>query len=158
MSKKPVTISVSSVQRDDDQREVTQQTRVGTLYKRDGANYLLYDDDGTSTTVRFEPDEVRIYRRGEVSSWQVFQLGELTGGLLTIGPSEMVLRVMTSHFLVEPEDGRIELHYELLAADSPDPDADPTTLSLGKFDLSLDWQERALEPGEILAAEPDTHP
>jgi uncharacterized beta-barrel protein YwiB (DUF1934 family) len=145
VSKKPVTISLSSVQADDDLREVTEKTHAGTLYERDGAAYLLYDDDGTSTTLRLTPDEIRLYRRGEVSSWQVFQLGEMTGGLLSLGPSEMILRVMTSHFHLahSPQNGRIELHYELFTAETAAADADPTRVSLGKFSLSLDWRERA---------------
>ena len=100
MNKLHVSISLSSVQQDEDQREVTERSHSGTLYERDGAYYLLYDDDGTATTLRFTPQEIRLYRRGEISSWQVFQLGELTGGLLTLGASEMILRVMTNHFCV----------------------------------------------------------
>jgi uncharacterized beta-barrel protein YwiB (DUF1934 family) len=141
--KKPVTISLSSVQQDADQREITEKTHEGVLYERDGARYLLYDDEGTATTMRFTADEIRLYRRGEVSSWQFFQLGEMTGGLLSLGPSEMILRVMTSHFLLDesPSNGRIQLHYELFTAETSAPDADPTQLSLGKFSLSLDWNE-----------------
>lgn len=140
--KKPVTISISSVQEGDGAREATAQVREGVLYERDGAHYLLYDDEGTATTVRFQPEEIRLYRRGEVSSWQVFQLGELTGGHLALGPSEMILRVMTSHFrIVQGERaGRIELHYELFTGESADPAADPTKVSLGKFTLELAWQ------------------
>jgi uncharacterized beta-barrel protein YwiB (DUF1934 family) len=141
--KKPVAITVESVQTDGDQRAETRQERLGTLYEREGAQYLLYDDEGTSTTVRFEPEEIRLYRRGEVSSWQVFQLGELTGGMLGLGASEMILRVMTSHFLIAhaASSGRIELHYELFTGETADPEADPTALSLGKFTLTLAWHD-----------------
>lgn len=143
MSKKPVTISLTSVQQDNGQHEVTNQTRQGTLYERDGATWILYDDEGTATTMRLAPEEIRLYRRGEVSSWQVFQLGELTGGMLTLGAGDMILRVMTSHFLVNvaPREGHVELHYELFTAETAEPDADPTKLSLGKFTLAVDWHD-----------------
>ncbi|MDB5099352.1 MAG: hypothetical protein JWM80_3773 [Cyanobacteria bacterium RYN_339] len=140
--KLPIAITVVSVQTDGEERVETRQERVGTLYVRDGAQYMLYDDEGTATTVRFEPEEIRLYRRGEVSSWQNFQLGELTGGMLSLGPSEMILRIMTSHFRIiqTGATGLIELHYELFTGETADPAADLTALGLGKFTLTFTWR------------------
>lgn len=147
--KKPVTISVSSVQEDEDLREVTTRAHQGLLYERDGGHWLLYDDEGTSTTVKLGGGVLRIYRRGTVNAWQEFQQGELTGGLLTLGESEeqgMVLRVLTKKLAVtlDPDRGRIELEYDLFTGKSADPEADPTELPLGHFTLDLVWD--ALEP------------
>ena len=149
MSKKPVTICVSSVQEDDDLREVTTRAHKGVLYERDGGHWLLYDDEGTSTTVKLVGGGVRIYRRGTVNAWQDFQLNELTGGMLTLGESEeggMVLRVLTKRLAVtlDPNRGRIELEYDLFTGATSDPEADPTELPLGHFTLDLVWD--ALEP------------
>lgn len=149
MSKKPITIAVSSTQEDDGLREVSMRVHRGHLYERDGSRWLLYDDDGTATTVRFGASDVRIYRRGTVNAWQDFQAGELTGGLLALGEGEdggMVLRVLTRKLALtlDPDRGRLELEYDLFTAASGQPDADPTELSLGHFTLDLVWD--ALEP------------
>ena len=144
--RKPVAIGLVSVQQDGELRAVTEREHHGTLYERDGAHYLLYDDEGTATTLRLASEEIRIYRRGaEMISWQVFQLGEITGGRLVLGAGEMMLGVMTSHFSLQQDGqaGRVELHYELFTAESAEPDADPMGLSLGKFELAMDGQARA---------------
>lgn len=149
MSKKSVTIAVSSTQEDADLREVTTRVHQGHLYERDGGRWLLYDDDGTATTVKFGADGLRIYRRGTVNAWQDFREGELTGGLLALGPIEeggMVLRVLTRKLAItlDPDRGRIEIEYDLFTGASADPAADPTELGLGHFTLDLVWD--ALEP------------
>jgi uncharacterized beta-barrel protein YwiB (DUF1934 family) len=149
VSKKPVTIGVSSVQEDGDAREVTTRAHRGHLYEKEGATWLLYEDDGTSTTMRLGAGEIRIHRRGLVNSWQDFRPGEVTGGLLSVGEGaggEMVLRVRTERLVVtqDPARGRIELVYDLFTGASAASDADPMDVSLGRFTLDLVWD--ALEP------------
>lgn len=150
-TKKPVTISVSSTQEDEDLREVTTRAHQGVFYERDGGHWLLYtdDEDGTTTTVKLVGDDLRIYRRGTVNAWQDFKQNELTGGLVALGEGEeggMVLRVLTKKLAVtmDPDRGRIELEYDLFTGASGDPEADPTELTLGHFTLDLVWD--ALEP------------
>lgn len=134
-----VHIKLRSHQTDGDQQEVTQQDHLGSLDVRDDKRYLRYAEPGIQTTIVLGDGEVTIYRRGEVESWQVFQPGELTGGRLSLGAGEMVLRVHTTR--CEVGEGSLRLAYELLAAESGEPDADPTRLSLGEFSLALDWSE-----------------
>ncbi len=150
VSKKPVTISVSSVQEDDGLREVTTKAHRGTLHERDGGLYLLFEDDeGTSTTLKLEDGAIRIYRRGVVNAWQDFRNGEVTGGLVALGAGaggEMILRVITTRMDVvrDPDRGRIQLAYDLFTGASADPDADLMEVTLGRFTLDLVWD--ALEP------------
>lgn len=150
MSKKPVTIAVSSTQEDDGLREVTTKAHRGTFYERDGGAYLFYEDDqGTSTTLRLGTDELRIYRRGVVNAWQDFRAGEITGGLLALGEGaggEMILRVQTKQLDVvrDPDRGRILLTYDLYTGASADPEADLMEVALGHFTLDVVWD--ALEP------------
>lgn len=149
MSKKAVTIAVASTQEDGDLREVTTRAHRGWLYVRDGGVWLLYEDEGTSTTIKVTAEGVRTYRRGAMNAWQDFQLGELTGGLLALGGAEetgMVLRVLTTRLAVtlDPDRGRLELEYDLFTGATADPEADPTELPLGHFTLDVVWD--ALEP------------
>ncbi|MFN3428628.1 MAG: DUF1934 domain-containing protein [Candidatus Sericytochromatia bacterium] len=147
MSKKPISITLNSRQEDEGLSHVTTETHAGSLYDKNDGRYLLFknEDDGVSTSIRMDPDEIRLFRRGALESWQVFRLGEITGGVLTLGVNAMVLRVHTSHFQVEQADhgGRIELHYQLWTAADSDPASDPHELSLGRFELSLDWTVQA---------------
>ncbi len=157
MSKKVVTISVASTQEAEDLREVTTRAHQGLLYERDGGRWLLYEDEGTTTTLRFTADHLRIYRRGAMNGWQDFRPGELTGGLLALGADEesgMVLRVLTTKFALtlDPDRGRIELEYDLFTGASDAPEADPTELPLGHFTLDLVWD--ALEPWRAAAPGP----
>lgn len=146
MSKKSVAISLSSRHEGDAAGEngegsLTRQTHLGTLHERDGACYLRYDEEEISTTLKIAGGEIRLYRRGKVDSWQIFSPDDVTGGLLTLGGSEMVLRIHTSALEVvkEPTGGRVLLVYELFTSESNAPDADPMGMSLGRFTLSIDW-------------------
>lgn len=140
-NKKQISITLESRQEDEGLQEVTTTTHAGTLYDKNDGQYLLYSDEGTSTSIRLGGDEVRLFRRGSMEGWQTFRLGEVTGGTLSLGVNRMVLRVLTSHFDVQTRDegGRIELHYQLWTGASSDPEADPQEISLGKFQLALDW-------------------
>lgn len=143
VSKKNVSITLSSRQQDEGQSETTTQTHVGTLYDRPDEHVLMYksEEEGVSTSIRLMPDEIRLFRRGAMESWQVFRLGEYTAGMLSLGVNAMNLSVMTSHFHLSEHDagGRLELHYQLWTAGSSDPAADPLEVSMGRFELSLDW-------------------
>jgi uncharacterized beta-barrel protein YwiB (DUF1934 family) len=143
VSKKNVTITLSSRQHDDGLSATTTETHTGTIYDKNDGRYLLYksEEDGISTSIRMDAEEIRLFRRGAMENWQVFRLNELTGGVLSLGVNAMVLRVLTSHFVVreDEEGGRIELHYELWTAPDSDPDSDPSEVSLGRFELSLGW-------------------
>lgn len=152
MSKYAVTISLSSRQEDAGTAETTSQRHQGVWYERDDASYLIYHEAGLKTTLRIGPDEIRLYRRGEMESWQVFQLGEVTGGVLGLGGEPMALRILTSHLALEQGggSGHIALHYELWTAPSPEPDA-AFDMSLGKFALELNW---AITPGVEAPDEP----
>ncbi|HEY9723723.1 MAG TPA: DUF1934 domain-containing protein [Oscillatoriaceae cyanobacterium] len=144
---------MSSRQEDSGLAETTSQRHQGVWYERDDASYLIYDEEGLKTTLRIGPDEIRLYRRGELSGWQVFQLGEVTGGVVSLGGAPMTLRILTSHLALEQGggSGRIALHYELWTAPSPEPDA-VLDMSLGKFALELDW---AITPGVEAPREPE---
>lgn len=143
MSKKNVTITLSSRQHDDGLSATTTETHTGTIYDKNDGRYLLYksEADGISTSIRMDAEEIRLFRRGAMENWQVFRLNEITGGVLSLGVNAMVLRVLTSHFALrqDEEGGRIELHYQLWTAPDSDPDSDPNEVSLGRFELSLDW-------------------
>jgi uncharacterized beta-barrel protein YwiB (DUF1934 family) len=143
VSKQHVAITLSSRQHDDGLSATTTETHTGTLYDKNDGRYLLYksEADGLSTSIRMDAEEIRLFRRGAMENWQVFRLNELTGGVLSLGVNAMVLRVLTSHFALREDEtgGRIELHYELWTAPDSDPDSDPGEVSLGRFELSLDW-------------------
>lgn len=149
MNKKTIAITLSSRQEDDGLSATTTQTHTGTIYDKNDGRYILFksEEEGISTSLRLAADEIRLFRRGAMENWQIFRLGEETGGVLSLGVNAMVLRVLTSHFLLEDREGggRIELHYHLATAPDSDPDSDPSALSLGRFELSLDWT--VLGPG-----------
>lgn len=144
MSKQAVLVSVSSVQEDQGARSATRREHLGWRHRQPDGAYLLFDDEGTRTTIKLLPEEVRIYRRGLLNGWQYHRLAELTGGLLALGEGprgEMVLRVQTRSLSWVDDDstGRLCLVYDLFSADAPEPDSEPETLSLGRFTLDLAW-------------------
>lgn len=144
MKKLAVQITLLSQQQDEGDVQVTSQTHEGTFYLREGmGSYLTYTDQGTNTTMRFEADEVRLYRRGEVSSWQVFNPHKDTGGLLTLGVNEMVLHVVTKHLAVHYDEhgGRVQLAYVLFGEESrPEPGQPVVEIPMGEFSLSIAWK------------------
>ena len=152
MSKQTVLLTITSTQTDGEQRVDARQTRRGELYDRDGAWYLLYEEDDTTTTMRIDDHAIRVHRRGLVNGWQEFVAGQWTGGLLGLGGNDLVLRVHTSDLHIDRRqtDGAIELCYELWTA-SPNA-TDPVGLdeSLGHFTLKLSWRPVSLGACEEL--------
>jgi len=81
--KKDVMITVDSKQEhpDRDDADVYNFVTEGTYYKEGGNYYITYTEsnitgmDGTTTTLKVEPDAVTLIRLGNVSSLMVFQKG-----------------------------------------------------------------------------------
>lgn len=80
--KKDVMITVDSRQEHPDKdADVFNFITEGTYYKEEGNYYITYDEsnitgmDGTTTTLKIEPDSVTLIRLGNVSSLMVFQQG-----------------------------------------------------------------------------------
>lgn len=147
MNKHLVRITLLSRQEDEGLSQVTSQTHAGTFYMREGAgSYLTFAEDGQTTTMRFEDQEIRLFRRGEVSMWQVFNPAKETGGALTLGVNEMMLRIETTHLEVayDAAGGRVQLSYVLFGEESrPAPGEPVVEVPMGAFSLSIAWVTEA---------------
>jgi len=80
--KKDVMITVNSRQEHPDKdADVFNFITEGVYYKEDGNYYITYNEshltgmDGTTTTLKIEPDSVTLIRSGNVSSLMVFKKG-----------------------------------------------------------------------------------
>lgn len=80
--KKDVMITVDSKQEHPDKdADIMNFVTEGTYYKKENDYYITYDEskltgmDGTTTTLKIEPDSVTLIRLGNVSSLMVFQKG-----------------------------------------------------------------------------------
>lgn len=146
----PVTITLLSRQElDGPEPVITAQSHEGTLAPaaEPGTWYLHYAEEGTTTTLRMSAEKARLYRRGEVSTWQDFDPTAETGGMLELGASALALRVVTSHLslIVRPGEGHFKLGYDLFGFEhTPDPVRPETPF--GTFTLTLSWVVKAAGP------------
>ncbi len=142
MNKQTVLLTIVSTQTDGNERVDARHTRRGELYDRDGAWYLRYEEEQTTTTVRIDDHAVRVHRRGLVNGWQDFVGGQWTGGLLGLGGNDLVLRVHTSDLRIDRHltDGVIKLCYELWTTPTETTNPIAPDESLGQFTLTLSWR------------------
>jgi uncharacterized beta-barrel protein YwiB (DUF1934 family) len=141
MSKQAITITLLSRQEDGGEAMMTSQVHTGHLYKRPAGTTLIYVEEGTTTTVMLDAQEIRLYRRGVIESWQVFQNATETPGHLTLGLNGLPLRVVTSAYDVSQgtEGGHIKLAYQLFSDDAETAPQGLEEICLGQFSLSLSW-------------------
>ncbi len=119
MLKKDVMITVDSKQEHPDQdAEVMNFITEGSYYKKGGNYYITYAEspvtglDGTTTTLKIEPESITLIRHGNVSSLMVFKKGrkhtsgyETEYGTIEVGVTARKLSVdmndFGGHFNVE---------------------------------------------------------
>lgn len=139
----PVLITLLSCQEDEGAEPVfTSQSHEGTLAPaaEPGSYYLRYAEEGTTTTLKLSAERARLYRRGEVSTWQDFDPAHETDGMLELGASSLALRVVTHHFslAVHPGEGHFKLGYDLFGREHcPEPTRPETPF--GRFTLTISW-------------------
>lgn len=129
--KRAVEVTVASCQLDPDGEAVRTENRYhGTWYRQGDAEYLVYQDSEVRTTLRWDPHEWRLFRRGpDLEGWQVFRTGARLESDLRVGGSLMPLATEThAQRVTELSDGcQLLLEYDLYAEDD----------LLGRFSLLI---------------------
>lgn len=129
--KLPVRIELRSHQVDaeGDERHAVQH-HDGLWYDQGGHQYLVYQTDGVSTTLRLDAGEWRLFRRGNgIESWQLFREGEDLESQLDCAGSSLPLCTRTHHLSARmgTEGGELRMSYSLFSQDA----------HMGDFELSL---------------------
>lgn len=117
------------VEPDGESREV-RHTYDGTWYQQPGGDYLVYLDEGIHTTLRWDPREVRLYRRGDqLEAYQVFRTGHALEFELSMGGSRLAMTTTTHSVSAATHDrgGEIVLNYSLCSGQA----------DLGEFTLTI---------------------
>lgn len=116
--KQNVHVKLESRQLDgENQSQTTFAEYAGSWHRQPSHDYLIFDDpDGTRTTLRMEPDEWRLFRRGpEIESWQVFRPGKSVPTELSLMGSILPLMTYTKRMdlRITPEGAELHLEYDL---------------------------------------------
>ncbi len=120
------------VEPDGEARE-TRQCYEGTWYRQQSGDYLVYVDEGIHTTLRWDPREVRLYRRGdELEAYQVFCIGHSLEFELSLAGSKLSLTTTTHSFAAATNDsgGELVLKYSLCSGPA----------DLGEFTLRINME------------------
>lgn len=102
----------------------------GTLYSQGRGHYLVYDDDGILTTLRWDDSEIRLYRRGDrMEAYQVFRAGERYDFELSLMGSTLPMAAHTHHWNARTDaaGGEVTIAYSLTSGDA----------DLGEFSLNI---------------------
>lgn len=102
----------------------------GTWYDQGTHQFLVFNTDGVSTTLRMDAREWRLLRRGDgMDSWQTFRMGQVLESELALEGSVLPLRTQTWHLSkdVGAEGGALHLEYSLYSGD----------VHMGDFELTL---------------------
>lgn len=115
--KKHVSIRLQSCQLDGDGKEERTETLYdGLWYHQDQSDYLVYQDSDVQTTLKWNQDEWRLFRRGpDLEGWQAFRVGEslesdlrLHGSLLPLTTTAHRLQAISTS-----QGGELQLEYTL---------------------------------------------
>jgi uncharacterized beta-barrel protein YwiB (DUF1934 family) len=146
MIKYPVKLSVLSHQQDGDLSEMSTQTHDGFLHLRDNGDfYLLWDENKQQhTTLRLEGQSLRLYRRGEINNWQVFEKAKETMGVLNLGGNDLQLRIETTKLDIKKNadaSGQIQFSYGLWGYSQPKTEDDLIEETpFGHFAVTIAWE------------------
>ena len=115
--KKRVSIRLSSCQLDgDDQEERSETVYEGLWYPHDQSDYLVYQDADVQTTLKWNPEEWRLFRRGrDLEGWQAFRVGERLESDLRLRGSLLPLTTFAQrlHATTTPRGAELQLEYSL---------------------------------------------
>lgn len=117
-----VTVRLQSCQLDaEGQEQRTENHYEGTWYQQGPADYLVYQEDGVQTTLKWEPREWRLFRRGaDLEGWQVFRLGECVESDIRLQGSYLPLKTYTKRLNTTKTDQGQELQLEYTLSSGPD--------------------------------------
>ncbi|HEY9897671.1 MAG TPA: DUF1934 domain-containing protein [Pantanalinema sp.] len=120
--KHPVSIRVESRQLDAEGTEARLENRYeGTWYQQDSSDYVVYQDEGVQTTLRWDADEWRLFRRGaDLEGFQLFRLEQPTETELRIQTSTLPLKTVTHRMQVTPLPRGRELSLDYTLTSGPD--------------------------------------
>lgn len=117
-----VIVSVVGVQRDVyDQENVIEQTLLGRFYRKNGVNYITYQEKEVtdiaciSTILKVYSDQIVLLRMGGIEHKQVFRLGEKTYSIYSTPQGKMQMSVLTNRLNVVFGIGTsvVDIGYEL---------------------------------------------
>lgn len=120
--KRHVTVRLQSCQLDaEGQEQRTENHYEGTWYRQGPSDYLVYQENGVQTTLKWEPREWRLFRRGtDLEGWQVFRLGESLESDISLQGSYLPLTTYTKRLTSTPTDAGQELQMEYALFSGPD--------------------------------------
>lgn len=120
--KHPVSIRLESVQLDaEGNEERTDKHYEGTWYQQENSDYVIYQDEGVQTTLRWDANEWRLFRRGaDLEGFQAFRLDEPTQTELRVQTSTLPLTTETHRMRVTPLPQGRELQLEYTLKSGPD--------------------------------------
>lgn len=120
--KKDVLIKVKSRHiLEEDRQDAVELTTTGSFYKKNEAYYIVYEEsemtgmEGTTTTLKVEPEKITLIRMGNINTRQVFIKGKrhtsnyhtLYGNLImTVIPRKIDADIA-------PHGGKVNLTYDL---------------------------------------------
>lgn len=133
--KKRVSVRLQSCQLDGDGHEQrSENVYDGLWYHQDQSDYLVYHEDGVQTTLKWNEEEWRLFRRGaDLEGWQAFRVGERIDSDLRLHGSALPLTTLAHRLHVTPTDLGRELHLEYTLYSGPE--------LLGQFTLVLHIEE-----------------
>ncbi|MBM3274451.1 MAG: DUF1934 family protein [Candidatus Sericytochromatia bacterium] len=120
--KVPVRVSLLShiVEPGGEVRE-TRHSYDGTWYRQPTGDYLVYVDEGIHTTLRWDPREVRLYRRGDaMEAYQLFRTDHALDFELALGGNKLEMTTTTHRMTTrtDQDGGEIVLEYSLFSGDT----------------------------------------
>lgn len=120
--KHPVSIRVESRQLDAEGTEARLENRYeGTWYQQATSDYVIYQDEGVQTTLRWDADEWRLIRRGaDLEGFQTFRLDAPIESELRVQTSTLPLTTVTHRMDVTPLPSGRELTLDYTLHSGPD--------------------------------------
>lgn len=117
-----VKVRLQSCQLDaEGQEQRTENQYDGTWYRQGPSDYLVYQEDGVQTTLKWDPREWRLFRRGtDLQGWQVFRLGESLESDITLQGSYLPLMTYTKRLTSSQTDDGQELQMEYSLFSGPE--------------------------------------
>ncbi|HEY9856927.1 MAG TPA: DUF1934 domain-containing protein [Stenomitos sp.] len=117
-----VTVRLQSCQLDaEGQTQRTENEYAGTWYQQGPSDYLVYQEDGVQTTLKWDPREWRLFRRGaDIQGWQVFRLGESLESDISLQGSYLPLTTYTKRLVSAKTETGLELQLEYTLFSGPD--------------------------------------
>lgn len=117
-----VKVRLQSCQLDaEGQEQRTENQYEGTWYQQGPSDYLVYQEDGVQTTLKWDPREWRLFRRGaDIQGWQVFRLGESLESDISLQGSYLPLMTYTKRLTSTKTDVGQELQMEYSLFSGPD--------------------------------------